>query len=189
MSFVTETGEGLSNATSYVSVAEADAYHEQFGNLDWPETDLEAEDEGAAIIALKELALNKATRAVDLLFGQRYASYPAFPTTQSLLFPRALFYINSYQPITNTSIPRLLKDAVAEIALMVFKGEEIYPDVSESRMITEQSVKIGDLQTSTKYAGTVTDENLQGFYKIELLLGPLLALPSSGGEVFTHFRL
>lgn len=174
MLFITETGAGLANATSYVSVEEADAYFSQFGNEEWAENTLEA----------KQLALNKATRSVDLLFGQRFGSYPTYPDTQALLFPRASFYINTWQNIGSNTVPRLLKQAVCEIALMAINDEEILPNVSTSSAIGEESMKIGDLQFSTKYAGSATSEHLQGFYKIELLLGPLL---NNGGETSTYY--
>ena len=35
MAFVTEDGTGLAEANSYVSVAEADAYHADRGNAAW----------------------------------------------------------------------------------------------------------------------------------------------------------
>jgi len=163
MIFVTETGAGLANATSYVSVEEADAYFEQFGNEDWDGT-----------VEEKQLALNKATRSIDLLFGQRFQSYPSYPNTQALLFPRSAFYINQWQTVSTNTIPRLLKQAVCEVALIALNDGDILPNITEDSSIAEEEMEIGPLKMKTKYSGATTSEQLEGFYQIELLLGPLL---------------
>ena len=54
MSLDVEDGTGRTTAESYVSVADADAYHTKFGNTDWTGT-----------TAVKEVALRIATRYMD----------------------------------------------------------------------------------------------------------------------------
>lgn len=167
--FVVETGAGLSTATSYVDTAEADVYFSSIGEDGW-----------AGTVDEKQLALNRATRSVDLLFGQRFTSYPSYPNVQGLLFPRATFIINHYQIVAQNTIPRLLKEAVCEVALLALNGEDIYPNMTDASSLSSEKVKIGDLQFDTQYSGTTTYENLAGFYKIELMIGPLLSSSVNG---------
>lgn len=172
MAFIVETGQGLENATSYVSVEFADSYFEQFGNSDWG--DLEENQ--------KQLALNKATRSIDVMYGQRYQSYPSFPDTQSLLFPRSAFYINTHQLVSSTSIPRILKEAVCELAVQIALNDEftMYPDVNATGLIKSQKMKLEGLELDVVYDGATTNEQYNGFYAVQILLGPLL---QNGGDV------
>lgn len=74
MSLIVEDGTGLSNAESYASVSDADAYHLSMGNTAWT---------GAE--ELKEKALRRATQYLDAWYrfrGERLL------LTQSLEFPR-----------------------------------------------------------------------------------------------------
>lgn len=179
MAFIVETGEGLEFATSYVSVEFADAYHSAYGNLDWVGSD---ED--------KQVALNKASRAIDVMFGQRFASYPSFPDRQALLFPRSTFYINKWQTVASTSVPRLLKEAVCEVALLAIGGEEVFPNLAEGSGVKSEKMKLGDLEIAVEYDGTSSLEQLEGFYKVELLLGPLLSNGSiESGPYYAYMSL
>lgn len=162
MPFVVEDGTGLSNATSYTTVAEADAYFDGLGTS-WAAT---GED-----TANKQVALNQATAALDLLYGQQYRGYP-LTSVQALLFPRTVFTINGTQDVIG--IPVLLKKAVFETAVKYVNGDNIFPDLNEAAVVKSKSVTLGDLSKSVDYAEAGTREQLQGFYKIELLLKPLL---------------
>jgi hypothetical protein len=52
MALITETGAGLANAESLISVADADTYHSGVGNTDW----------AALSVTDKEQALRRATQ-------------------------------------------------------------------------------------------------------------------------------
>lgn len=162
MALVLETGAGLNNSNSYVSVAEADAYFSQFDNQDWQ-----------GLNSAKESALIKATKAVDLLFGARYKS-TVYSQEQSLLFPRYPFYINQRQFISSTGIPKMLKEACSEVALKSINDEEIFPNLTASSNIKSENFSLGPISESVTYNGAVTNETLEGFYKIELILRPIL---------------
>lgn len=179
MAFIVETGEGLEFATSYVSVEFADAYHSAYGNREWTGSDEE-----------KQVALNKASRAIDVMFGQRFASYPTYPDRQALLFPRSTFYINKLQTISSSSVPRLLKEAVCEVALLAIQDEDIYPNLAEGSGTKSEKMKLGDLEIAVEYDGTTSLEQLEGFYKVELLLAPLLSTGSiESGPYYAYMSL
>ncbi len=191
MTFEVETGSASTTSTSYASVLDADLYFGQFGNQNWQPTDLTAGDGGAQQIADKQLALNRATRALDTIFGQRFRSAPV-TQVQALLFPRFPFYINGWQVLLSNSIPRLLKDATCEVAVIALNSNSatgddgIYPDLNQSSVLRSATVKIGDLMTKNDYDDASSAETLTGFLKIERILAPLLTSLNSSP---THLGL
>lgn len=161
---VLETGLGVPNANSYVTLDEADAYHSLYQHDDWTGT-----------TAILEQALINATQSVDLLFGSQYLSERSLNSTGALLWPRLAFYDKNNVFITDTYIPVNLKSAVCEIALLSLNGVEIFPVDSTERNAHSIKIKIGDLETQTDYAHTQgVPESYPGFRKIDLLLYPIL---------------
>lgn len=110
MTFTVETGDGLSNANSYVSVAEADSYHLSRNNTDWAKL----------TNTKKEAALLYATSYIDAKFD-----FPGYIklSTQSLAWPRSSAYDNENR--TLTGVPNKLKEAVCELALVHATEEKI----------------------------------------------------------------
>lgn len=101
--FTVETGAGVAGANSYVSVAEADDYYAVDPNFNatWTAYDT----------AAKEQRLAWSTRVLD----QRCLFEGDVVTSgQALRWPRAGVYTKDHTAITNTTIPRQLKDAVLE---------------------------------------------------------------------------
>jgi hypothetical protein len=162
MALVIENGQNVANANSYVSIADADAYHASIGNAAWTGND-----------AAKSLALIHACKSLEMLYGARFRSMP-LTDTQSLLFPQYLFYTRYGQLVEQSSIPKQLKDAQCEIALMYIQGIDIYPDVSEANSIAAKSIKVGEIQTSTTYQSPVQSTQFEGFRKVDLILMPIL---------------
>ncbi|MGO4326739.1 DnaT-like ssDNA-binding protein [Cupriavidus sp. 2TAF22] len=113
MAIVVEDGTGKPDANSYVSVAEADAYHADRGNTAW------------ASATAKEAKLINATAYADSMY--RFQGQAA-GTTQALEWPRAGV----------TGIPKRVKDAVCELALRALAGPlaaDVKPD-----QVTETTV-------------------------------------------------
>lgn len=105
MAFVVETGAGLSTATSYLSVADADTYHTEHGNPSaW----------SGATDAVKEGALMQATRYLDGHFGWRGAIAVA---TQALGWPRASVVDDEGRELDEESVPTGVEEATALLAL------------------------------------------------------------------------
>ena len=74
---IVEDGTGLSNADSYASLAEANLYHANHGNVDWSDIDA----------TTKEQLLRKATDYMVAQYRLQYAGYRRY-STQSLDWPR-----------------------------------------------------------------------------------------------------
>ena len=174
MTFIVETGAGLATSNSYVAVAYADTYHTTYGNTAW-------KTDGSIPDTTKQLALMLATQACDVLYGQRYMSLPQY-STQALLFPRFVMVVNRIQIIQAGTLPTQLLNAVCELALMQLIGTNLFPDPNTLSQIQSQTVKVGDIETSTAYGHTVAAPVFAGFQKVELLLQPILCSPGLGSN-------
>lgn len=174
MALIKEDGTKVANANSYMSVAEADAYHLVMGNTAWPQPDEDGEEDAeAAKVALKETALIQATQSLDLNYGDRYKSYPTYQD-QSLQFPRMAFNINGWQVVNSTDIPKDLKNALAELALKQINGDDIFPQASKDENVKSVSKGLGPLKKDITYFKAAEVESYSGFNKVERILAPLL---------------
>lgn len=135
---------GATNANSYCTVAEADAYHETIvGATTWTE----AEDD------TKIAALIQATRVLDEQYdwvGQKANS------TQALRWPRADVTDRDGWDVDSATIPTFLKNATAEMARALIKGD---------RFATRDDAK-GGIKSVTAGSVSVTFDSLD---RIELL--------------------
>ena len=110
---IVEDGTGLSNADSYASLAEANLYHANHGNVDWSDIDA----------TTKEQLLRKATDYMVAQYRLQYAGYRRY-STQSLDWPRLYVpLIDSLsanvfpQYVDFDIVPTIVKNACAELAL------------------------------------------------------------------------
>ncbi|MDP4299924.1 DnaT-like ssDNA-binding protein [Leptothrix discophora] len=167
---IVEDGSKPAGANTYVGLTEADQYHVNYANVDWAGYDTESRNQ----------ALVQATRAVDLLYGARYQSaiYPS--TTQELLFPRMWFEDLNGRIVTDTTIPKCLKNAVCELALMQISGTDILPQKSTVKNVKSKSVKAGEVATSVEYFKATDGETYSGFNKIDITLRPILKAAETG---------
>jgi hypothetical protein len=129
MTIVVENGTGLSNATAYVSVVNADAYHTAMGNTAWTGTE-----------AAKEIAIRRATQYLDFTFRWRGVR---LTTTQALENPRTPEDLEFMRDDTVWP-PRGLEEACAEVAMRALTGELI-SDLDEDQYITRE--KVGPIET------------------------------------------
>jgi hypothetical protein len=113
---IVEDGTGLSNADSYASLAEANLYHANHGNVDWSDIDA----------TTKEQLLRKATDYMVAQYRLQYAGYRRY-STQSLDWPRLYVpLIDSLsanvfpQYVDFDSVPATVKNACAELALKAY---------------------------------------------------------------------
>jgi len=118
MSFIVETGEGLSTATSYIDLEFANTYADSF----FSEKDY-ATWQAASDNTLERL-LNRATIYLDRtyeFFGERTLS------TQALEFPRADLYDNlGYVAL---GVPIVIKQATCMAAMKLLNKVDLSPDV------------------------------------------------------------
>ena len=186
MALIVENGTKPAGANSYVTLAEADAYHAMYGNSDWPQASFadplnptqEETDAEAARAALLEPLLITGTRSVDLLYGATYASVIQPNSTQSLLFPRYSFYDRFGRFIAQNVIPVPLKDAVCEVALMALNGDDVLPLPDAESGVQSQSVTVGDVATAVTYRFKPMSETYPGFNTVDKVLWPILKEPS-----------
>lgn len=147
MTLIVETGSMVAGAQSYMTVAEADAYHADRGNTAWA---------NIPTSIAKEAALRLATDFMVDTYRQYWKGYRNDPN-QALDWPRygvilendldLSRYVNVYnraiQPyfVPSTIVPREVKEAQAEFALVASTGQ-LNPNVSRGK----KHVKIGSIE-------------------------------------------
>lgn len=130
MSLTVETGQGLSAAESYVSVADADARLASLGMTNW----------ATLITTEKEQALRRATAHMEQAYRQRWKG-TRLTRTQSLSWPRYGACVDGYD-IPSTIVPADIANACADLALKAAAGDLA---ADESRAVIRE--KVGPLET------------------------------------------
>ncbi|GDY37694.1 DnaT-like ssDNA-binding protein [Acidovorax sp. NB1] len=146
-------------AESYISVANADAFHAARGNAAWAPLSTEA----------KEQALRKATDYMGRYSGRWKGE--RLNAGQVLDWPRAGVVVDGYE-INWETVPAAIANACALLALKASAGD-IAPDLGPQK----QSVKVGPIET-TYAPGT---RQATRYQSAETLLAPYLA--GSAGQV------
>lgn len=138
---VTETGEGLPDAESYVALAFADDYHDRFGNAAW----------SAAGEPAREAALRRATQYLDTRY--QFSGNP-LTNTQALAWPRDI----AQWPV------RAVQNATCEAALRALDGA-LYVDAGDAPVVQETvgpiSVSYGASQNGGQVRLTIIDDMLR----------------------------
>ncbi|AMR77676.1 DnaT-like ssDNA-binding protein [Cupriavidus nantongensis] len=156
-----DTTTGSPTADSYVSVAEADAYHSKRGNTAW--AGVAADD--------KESALVRATGYVDAEYSWKGVRASA---GQALAWPRYDVRTDGY-PVDPDVVPQRVKDAVCELALKTRTGE-LSPDISPQQVV-EQTV--GPI--TRKFAPAERNGGQKRYAYVDSLLRQLVA--GGGGQI------
>ena len=133
MSLIVEDGTGLAGAESYVSVADADTYHDKRGNTAWV----------TLTTAQKERLLRIATDYMVAVYRLRWDGY-RYTTTQSLDWPRIyvpvrdILSVNAYPEYVDFDVvPQQVKDACAELAYKA-NSETLLADLEQG--VTKEKV-------------------------------------------------
>lgn len=160
--FVVEDGTGLTNANSYLSEADADQYHENYGNpSSW----------SSATTSDKENALREATRYLDYAYVNRWRGFRG-EKDQALDWPRRSVVDISGWTRDSDSVPQEVKDATAIAALTVIDGDTLLPKVSAAdRGVIKEAVQVGPIRESKTYLST--KGNFKGYSRISAVLRPL----------------
>lgn len=132
MTLIVESGIGLASAESYISVADADAYHAAFGNTAWA---------AIATTALKEAYLRRATIYMGQAYRTRWSGVRR-TTTQALDWPRTEVVIDRFTYVGYDIVPTDVARACADLALKA-KDADLNADL-ERAVIRE---KVGPLET------------------------------------------
>lgn len=143
MAFVVEDGTGLETATSYTSVAEADAYAVDTGVDDW---DSFSDEE-------KQIALNNATNYIDNTYRTRWIGTRK-TRDQSLSWVRYNAMDSDGWILPSDKIPPRLKNAVTEIAFIYADNPDIDLYAADPALanvkVNETSEKVDVIETSEK---------------------------------------
>lgn len=170
MSLVVEDGSGLSNAESYVSVADCDAYFVARGSTVWTAS-------LPASTTTKEIALRLATQALEVTYYGRWLGQ-RINQTMSLSWPRYGVCDPDGYELSSSAVPQRIKDATCELALRQVNGDTLIPDVSEPGDIEAESVTVGPISVSTEYAGGKSQTPQYSI--VDGLVGPYV---TSGSEL------
>jgi len=163
MALVVEDGTGKTDAESYVSVADTDAYWTAHGApTSW----------SGASTAEKEEALRMATQYLDLVYhlswiGRRISN------TQALDWPRYGVTTPDWYIVESDTIPSRLEDATSELALRhLTETDGLLPDVSTERGVKRESIRVGEIESDIEYGGARPMFNR--FSKVDALVSDLV---------------
>lgn len=137
MALIIETGLGVPDAESYISVADADAYHAARGNAAWePLTDEQ-----------KEQALRRATGYMLETYRARWKGQRMY-STQSLDWPRYNVTVDSFV-VGSDVVPSDVANACAVLALKANAG-----DLTVDATRLAQSVTVGPISKTYAEGGS-----------------------------------
>lgn len=143
MTLIVETGSGSSTAESYLSVADADAFHAKAGDpAAW----------ASATTTEKEIALRQATQYIDDRYARQWRGHRV-QQAQALRWPRYGDADDDGFALDGTSIPQKLKDAVATVALEILGGASPFVTETTPGDLTAKSITVGSISISKSFAG------------------------------------
>lgn len=161
MALVVEDGTGLTNSDAYVSVADCSTYFtNRQGSTTW----------SASTADPQEAAIRNATAYLN----RRYATLwrgRRVEETQAMAWPRAFITDHDGFAVESDSVPQEVIDACCELAVMAL-SEDLLPDLTETGIISEESVSVGSVRSTTKYEGGKSQ--IKRYRKVETLLRGLL---------------
>lgn len=157
MALIPEDGTGVTDANSYVSLADARSYCADRG-LSLPTDDTEAEQ-----------ALVRGCDYVDT-YRDRFQGYTTYGNDQELQFPRTGVYIDGWQQDVD-AIPAELVAAQILAAVEIGAGTDLMPTGTPSPVKRE---RVGPLETEYETSGGRGSIKPQAT-AVEALLRPLLA--------------
>jgi len=167
MALIVEDGTGKTNAVSYLSITDADAYHTAHSaSVSW----------SGATEANKEKGLRLATQYVDARYDGLWRGTKN-TSTQSLAWPRSWAVDSEGYDILSTVVPQRLKDAIAELALRVVEGDTLLEDQAKAARVASTSVTVGPISKSVSYVGGL--DPAKKYPLIEKLLSPLIEAAGS----------
>ena len=128
MAFTVEDGTNVAGANSYLSVGDADTYHDDRGNSLWAGAD-----------SVKEAALIKATDYLSQRYGARW-KYDKTNDSQALDWPR-----DGFSDVASNEIPQQLKDATALLALEAL-STDLNPSLSRGGAVKREKVDVIEVE-------------------------------------------
>lgn len=162
MAFVVEDGTGKPNATSFVTVAAADAYWADRAGSAWAGYSTPAKE--AALIAASDYLRNE----------QRYRWVGTKKTaTQSMPWPRVDAVERNGPAIPDTVVPWQVQEAAAILGDRTATGEDLQPDLAAQAVTSETVGPISVTYATPQGVGGVGAQD-PTISAVDGLLAPLL---------------
>lgn len=174
MALIVETGAGVPNADAYSSMVWIDAYQASRGRTAW----------AASAEELKEAAVRRGTRSLDILFADRWPGQRTYGRAQSLAWPRVNVVTTEGDDLLEDSIPIELQEAAAEAAWIELNSEGVLiPTASEQ---IERSISVGPISVTYEngYTSSASRVNAYVPYLEKFLWNLLLEISASTGVQF-----
>lgn len=181
------TTPGASNADSYASLAEADAYFLARGVTAWTGAD-----------AAKEAALRRATSYLDNQYRDRWIGVRT-AQAQALAWPRVDGGRGRYRGFTqyltdadgfdiaSDAVPVQVKQAAMEAALLILGGASLEPTLTRGGAIASYRSRVDVIEEETTYSPAAPA--VDRYLAIEgLLSGLVTSQPGASGSVVRLVR-
>lgn len=169
MTITVETGSGIPGANSYISLDDAVDYVIEFANNQGQYT-----EDSLTNDSLFSTSLIQAARSIDSLYGEKFAGFVA-NSSNPLLWPRTTFVDRFGRTVSSGTIPTALKQAQCELALQIYNGADVFPQVNKDANIESKSVSIdGAISTSVTYRQAPSASTYESMNTVESLLTSLL---------------
>ena len=163
MALVVEDGSGLVNSDAYVSVVDCSTYFtNRQGSTAW----------NASTNDPQEAAIRNATAYLERRYATLFNGHRV-QEAQSLAWPRSFVTDHDGFAIDSGSVPQEVIDACCEGAVLAL-SEDLLPDIAGSGIISEESVSVGSVRSTTKYEGGKSQ--IKRYRKIETLLRGLIVV-------------
>jgi len=141
--FTPETGEGIVDSNSYLSIVDFKAVSDNLGKEYFDYTDDEI-----------KLGLIRASTFLDSYFISRYPGVRN--EGQGLEWPRTnALYLNG-EEILDTVVPKEVKIALAEAFYILKSGADIQPTIAGNGILKEERVKVDVVEEHKKYNSSST---------------------------------
>lgn len=164
IAIVIEDGTGKSDADSYQSLDDVQAYADAVGKtFDKTET------------VKAERACRLATIRLDLDYEDRFPAL-RMNADQALAFPRGWFYDRNRVLVESETIPKAITDAHAELAIRSYGGDDLFPDTT-NRVLTAKTDDTDAYSQTLRYAPApsgVDGEPLKKYPIVDVLLAAIL---------------
>lgn len=160
MSIIVEDGTGISNAETYISVADTDVYLADIGT---PSTSW-----ASLSISAKEIALRVASAFLDMKYMWKGSR---IKLDQGLSWPRIGVIDNEGFSRDSVSIPKEVRNATAEMALRA-SNQTLFPDQETSSLLSSDLVKVGPITLKSEFIGGEPPDTK--FTKVDKMLEPLI---------------
>lgn len=165
MPFVVEDGSGRSDATSFCSVADADAYLAGASTV-WT----------GSGTGQKQAALERASRFIAQTYEGQWRGTRSYER-QALPWPRLDVCDADGYAIGWNSVPRAVREATIEAAQRYVEGTALAPDQDGGGSLRKEEIAVGPIKISTEYSAPRAgpgDDPVARFPIVERLLQPLL---------------